>query len=83
MIFVRSISSDRSNLSVPVAYKVKRVMPMDSQGRFPMALVEMHPRDMESKESLTQGFASNKQERKRQCETNGSGMILELEEIPR
>jgi hypothetical protein len=83
MIFVRSISSDPSNLSVPVAYRVKTVMPRDSQGRYPMDVVQMHPRAMESKESLTQGNASNRHERKRQCETNDSGMTLEQEEILR
>jgi hypothetical protein len=83
MIFVRSISSDPSNLSVPVAYKVKTVMPRDSQGGYPMDVVQMHPRGMECKESLTRGIASNKHERKRQCETNESGMTLEVEEILR
>jgi hypothetical protein len=83
MIFVRSISSEPSNLSVPVAYKVKTVMPRDSQGRYPMGLVQMHPRGMETKESLTSGIASNRQERKRQCETNDSGMTWEQEEILR
>jgi hypothetical protein len=83
MIFVRSISSDPSNLSVPVAYKVKTVMPMDSQGRYPMNLVQMHPRSKESGESFASGIASNKQEARRQCETNDSETILEQEEILR
>ena len=85
MIFVRSISSDRSNLSVPVAYKVKTVMPMDSDGRYPMDLEQMHPRCEKSRnssrESLNRGMASNKQEAKRQCVTNESGTALEHEEI--
>ena len=83
MIFVRSISSDPSNLSVPVAYKVKTLLPMDSEGRYPMNLVQMHPRGMEGRESLTRGIASNKQEAKRQCETNDLEMTLEQEEILR
>jgi hypothetical protein len=81
MIFVRSISSDPSNLSVPVAYKVKTVMPIDSRGRHPMDLMQMHPRGKESRESFNHGIASNKQEAKRQCETNDSEMTLEQEEI--
>ncbi|HTC62355.1 MAG TPA: hypothetical protein VK709_05895 [Candidatus Saccharimonadales bacterium] len=83
MIFVRSISSDPSNLSVPVAYKVRTVLLMDSEGRYPMNLVQMHPRSMEVKESLTRGIASNKQEARRQCETNVSETTLEQEEILR
>jgi hypothetical protein len=81
MIFVRSISSDPSNLSVPVAYKVKTILPMDSQGRYPMNLVQMHPRSKESGESFISGIASNTQEARRQCETNDSEMTLEQEEI--
>jgi hypothetical protein len=78
MVFIRSISSDAANLSVPVAYKVKTVMPGDSRGRYTMHLVQLHPR-----ESLTGGIASNKQEAKRQCETSDSGTALEQEEILR
>jgi hypothetical protein len=85
MIFVRSISSDCSNLSVPVAYKVKTVMRMDSEGRYPMDLEQMHPRCKESRkssrESLSSGIASNKQEARRQCETNESETALKHEEI--
>jgi hypothetical protein len=83
MIFVRSISSDSANLSVPVAYKVKTVMPMDSKGHYPMDLVQLHPRGKGPRESLNGGIASNQQEAKRQCETNGSGTALEHEEILR
>lgn len=83
MIFVRSTSSDPSNLSVPVAYKVTSVMPIDSHGRYPMDLMQMHPRSKESQESFTSGTASNNQEAKRQCETNDSEMTLEQEEILR
>jgi hypothetical protein len=81
MIFVRSISSDPSNLSVPVAYKVKTVLSMDSEGRYPLDLVQMHPRGKEPKESLYRRIASNKQEARRQCEANESGTALEHEEI--
>jgi hypothetical protein len=83
MIFVRSISSDPSNLSVPVAYKVKTVLPMDSEGRYPVNLVRMHPRSKESGESFSSGIASNKQEARRQCETNDLETTLEHEEILR
>jgi hypothetical protein len=83
MIFVRSISSDPSNLSVPVAYKVKTVMPRDSEGRYPMNLVQMHPRSKEAGESLAKGIASNTQEANRQCETSDSEMTLGQEEILR
>ncbi len=83
MIFMRSISSDPSNPSVPVAYKVKTVMARDSAGRYGMDLVQMHPRGKESGESFTRGIASNKQEAKRQCETSDSETTLEQEEILR
>jgi hypothetical protein len=86
MIFIRSISSDPSNLSVPVAYKVKTVTPIDSQGRYQTDLMQMRPRGKQSsgpKESLSSETASNNREGKKSCETNEPGMALEHEEILR
>lgn len=78
MIFVRSISIDASNMSVPMAYKVKNVMTADRPGAFRMDLVKMSSR---SRESLNEGNASNSQEGKELCETKEPGMALEHEEI--
>jgi hypothetical protein len=86
MVFARSISSDPSNLSVPVAFRAKTVVPMESQEGYEVALVQMHPRAQApkgTKESSTRQIASNRQEAKRSCETNESGMELEHEEILR
>jgi hypothetical protein len=86
VIFARSISADTSNLSVPVAFRARTVVPTESENRYQVDLERMHPRKQlpkEGKESSSRQIASNNREAKRSCETNESGMELEHEEILR
>src|SRR5665213_2517865 len=86
LIFARSISSDSSNLSAPVAFRARTVIPAESRDGDQVDLVQMHPRKQapqKTKESSTRQIASNNREAKRSCETNESGMELEHEEILR
>ena len=55
-VFVRLLSSESSNGSVPVAYRVQHIVPMDCNGRCQMRLTQLHPR---SRESLGAKRASN------------------------
>lgn len=85
MLFARSISSD-PNLSVPVAFTARSVIPTESEDAYQVELVQMHPRKQpvkRAKESSDRQIASNNREAKRSCETNGSEMELEHEEILR
>jgi hypothetical protein len=56
IVFIRLLSSEPSSGSVPVAYQVQGVGPMDCNGLCKMGLVQLHPR---SKESLAVKSASN------------------------
>jgi hypothetical protein len=79
MVFIRLLAPEPSNGSVPVAYQVRDVLPMDSHGRCRMRLVQMRPR---SRESLTVKHASNKQEDLRTvCDTKEVETGLQHKEI--
>jgi hypothetical protein len=56
VVFVRLLAHESVNGTVPVAYQVADVAPMDCNGRCEMRLTQLHPR---SKESLSQKSASN------------------------
>ncbi|HET6144128.1 MAG TPA: hypothetical protein VFE02_11525 [Candidatus Acidoferrales bacterium] len=86
VMFVRPITGDASNPSVPVAFRVKTIKRMVVENGYQVELLEMHPRQQSSKiakESPGRQIASNGQEAKSSCETNESGMELEHEEILR
>ena len=79
IVFVRLLASEPSNGTVPVAYQVHDVVPMDCNGRCQMRLAQMHPR---SKESSTREIASKLVEDLRSvCDTRETGTELQLEEI--
>jgi hypothetical protein len=87
MVFVRLLTrelcnqpcNESSNRSVPVAYRVQRVLPIDSQGGSWMSLVQLHPR---CRESLVGKGASNISEDSRdQCEAINFEVGLQCEEI--
>jgi hypothetical protein len=59
VVFIRLLASEPSCGSVPVAYQIQDVMPMDCNGRCRMRLAQLHPR---SKESLADENASNRVE---------------------
>jgi hypothetical protein len=85
VMFVRPITSDASNPSLPVAFKAKTIIRMVAQNGYQVDLLEMHPQQQSpkaSKESSGTQIASNVQEGKTSCETNGSGTELQHEEPP-
>ena len=49
IVFVRLISSEPSNGSVPVAYQVDNVDPMDRNGKCVLKLAQLHPRSRQSR----------------------------------
>jgi hypothetical protein len=59
MVFIRLLASEPASGSVPVAYRVEGVVPMDCNGRCQMSLTQLRSR---SKESLTGENASNRAE---------------------
>ncbi len=79
IVFVRLLSSEPSSGSVPVAYRVLSVVPMDRNGRCEMRLAQLHPR---SRESLGKKRASNGlEDRKRVCDVQEFELELQHEEI--
>ena len=79
MVFLRLLASEPSNGSLPVAYQVQRVMPMDCNGRCQMRLAQLHPR---SRESLAEKPASNwSEDPQRVCDVQEFEVELECEEI--
>jgi hypothetical protein len=49
IVFVRLLSFEPTNGSVPVAYQVEDVGPMDRNGRCLMKLAQLHPRSRQSR----------------------------------
>jgi hypothetical protein len=75
IVFVRLLASEPSNGTVPVAYQVHDIVPMDCNGRCQMRLVQMHPR---SKESSARENASKQVEDLRSvCDTRETELHLE------
>ena len=81
IVFIRLLSSEPSGGSVPVAYQVEDVVPMDRNGRCQMKLGQLHAR---SKQSQTAHRASNWVEVEQSpCDISESGTELEAEEVLR
>jgi hypothetical protein len=79
IVFVRLLASEPSSGSVPVAYQVQSVVPMDRNGRCQIRLAQLHPR---SKESLAWKNASNgSEDRRRVCDVQEFELELQHEEI--
>jgi hypothetical protein len=79
IVFIRLMASEPLTGSVPVAYQVQDVVPMDCTGRCQMKLAQLHPR---SKESPAGKLASNGlEDSRRVCETREAEVELQLEEI--
>jgi hypothetical protein len=79
IVFIRLLSSESSTGSVPVAYQVQGVGPMDRNGLCRMRLTQLHPR---SQESLTVKNASNvAEDLPRVCDTRESEVELQREEV--
>jgi hypothetical protein len=79
IVFIRLLASEPSSGSVPVAYRVEGVVPMDCNGRCQMRLAQLRPR---SKESLAGENASNHSEdSQRVCDVQEFDKQLQHEEI--
>jgi hypothetical protein len=79
LVFVRLLAPEQSIGSVPVAYRVRGVLPMGSQGGCRMGLEQMHPR---SRESLGARPASNNAEdSQRVCDATKAVAQLQHQEI--
>jgi hypothetical protein len=79
IVFIRLLSFESSSGSVPVAYQVRGVGPMDCNGLCRMNLLQLHPR---SKESLAREIASNQSEDPRRvCDVQVFEVELQQEEI--
>jgi hypothetical protein len=79
MVFIRLLGSEPSCGTVPVAYQIQSVSPMDRNGRCRMRLAQLHPR---SKESLDGKNASNDSEdSQRVCNVPEFERELQREEI--
>jgi hypothetical protein len=79
IIFIRLLASEPSCGSVPVAYRVEGVLPMDCNGRCQMKLAQLPQR---SKESLTGKTASNvAEDSQRVCNVQEFEIKLQHEEI--
>ncbi len=81
VVFIRLLASEPSSGSVPVAYRVEDVVPMDRTGRCQMRLSQLRPR---SKESPVQENASNgAEDQQRVCDVLAFENELQDEEILR
>ena len=79
IVFIRLLATEPSSRSVPVAYRIEGVVPMDCNGRCQMRLAQLHPR---SKESLAAKNASNLLEDSRKvCDVHELENELHHEEI--
>jgi hypothetical protein len=79
IVFIRLLGTEPSCGTVPVAYLIQSVSPMDRNGRCRMRLAKLHPR---SKESLDGKNASNNSEdSQRVCNVQEVVARLQHEEI--
>jgi hypothetical protein len=79
VVFIRLLVSEPSSWSVPVAYRVQGVVPMDCNGRCQMRLEQLRPR---SKESPGWKNASNvSEDSERVCDVQEFESELQHEEI--
>jgi hypothetical protein len=79
IVFVRLLASEPSSGSVPVAYQVQDVVPMNCNGCCQMKLAQLHPT---SRESLGRKNASNvSEDSRRVCDVHEFEEQLQREEI--
>jgi hypothetical protein len=79
IVFIRLLASEPCTGSVPVAYRVEGILPMDCNGRCQMRLAQLRPR---SKESLAGKTASNvTEDSRRVCNVQEFEIELQHEEI--
>jgi len=79
LVFIRLLASEPCAGSVPVAYQVRGVEPMDCSGRCRLRLSQMHPR---AKESPTAENASKRlEDSPTVCDVLGNEERLQREEV--
>jgi hypothetical protein len=79
IVFIRLLASEPCTGSVPVAYRVEGILPMDCNGRCQMRLAQLRPR---LKESLAGKTASNvTEDSRRVCNVQEFEIELQHEEI--
>ena len=79
IVFIRLLASEPSSGSVPVAYQVQDVVPMNCNGRCQMKLAQLHPT---TRESLGWKNASNvSEDSQRVCDVQDFEELLQHEEI--
>jgi len=79
IVFLRLLASEPTSGSVPVAYRVEGVLPMDCSGRCQMRLAQLRPR---LKESLARKTASKlAEDSQRVCNVQEFEGELQHEEI--
>jgi len=72
VVFIRLLASDPANGSVPVAYQVREVEPMDRNGRCQIQLERLHPQDKESSARKIASYRSEDTKRER----NVHGLVI-------
>jgi hypothetical protein len=79
IVFIRLLSFESSSGSVPVAYQVRGVGPMDCNGLCRMNLTQLHPR---SKESPVANIASKGlEDLPGVCDAHEVELLLQREEV--
>jgi hypothetical protein len=79
VVFIRLLASEPSIGSVPVAYSIQEVVPMDCSGRCQIRLSKLHPR---CKESLAGNSASKAvEDSQRVCDVQVEAAGLQREEV--
>jgi hypothetical protein len=81
IIFVRLLAPETPFGSVPVAYQVERVQPMNSSGLCEMRLVRLQPRSRAHVRSEVASPSANSSSKA--CEPKESSIQSELEEVLR
>ena len=69
IIFVRLANPGVSRNSVPVAYRVENVQPINDAGQCEMSLLQLHPRSKESSTSQTASEEVAEEDSNRTCES--------------
>jgi len=65
IVFIRLLASEQANGSVPVAYEVREVIPMDRNGRCQIQLERLHPLGKESSKRKNASKLSEDSKRER------------------
>jgi hypothetical protein len=79
IVFIRLLGIEPSCGTVPVAYQIQGITPMDRNGRCRMRLVQLHPRSKESPDG--KNASNDSEDSQRVCNVQGLKEELQHEEI--